>query len=216
MLKTLMIKGLESLYVCDLITERIACWNENLVKTLFSLIDVIVILSIPLSTRQVEDNIIWHHIKTRVYLCKSSYHAAIDINRPNLGDHIDEDWHKLWNLKIPIRIKHFFWRVCHHCIPTCIRLVEKEMKVSNICVICEEAREYREHAFFQCSFAITYWHDQLLVVVFSLFDILDKEKKEQVDAIIWSLWKQYNEKLWHNKMVTVSSAIKRGIVFLNQ
>ncbi|KAJ6898212.1 hypothetical protein NC652_024891 [Populus alba x Populus x berolinensis] len=91
LLKTLMIKGLESLPICDLITERVACWDENLVKIFFFLIDVNAILSIPLSTRQVEDNIIWHHIKTCVYLCKSGYHAAIDINKPNLGDHIDED-----------------------------------------------------------------------------------------------------------------------------
>jgi hypothetical protein len=53
-----MIKGLESLQVCDLMTERIACWDEILVEKLFSPVDVIVILSISLSTRQVEDNII--------------------------------------------------------------------------------------------------------------------------------------------------------------
>jgi len=50
---------------------------------------------------------------------------------------------------------------------------------------------------------------------FSLFAILDEEKMEQAAAIIWSLWNQNNDKLWHNKMVTVSGAIKRGIDFLN-
>jgi hypothetical protein len=118
-----------------------------------------------LSTRQVEDNIIWHHIKTCVYLCKSGHHAAIDINMPDLGDHIDGDWRKLWNLKIPIRIKRFFWQVCQHCIPTSIRLIEKGMEVLNICVVCEEVRESREHVFFQYPFAVTCRHDQLWAVV---------------------------------------------------
>ena len=58
LIETPMIKGLESLQVCDLMTERIACWDEILVEKLFSPVDVIVILSISLSTRQVEDNII--------------------------------------------------------------------------------------------------------------------------------------------------------------
>lgn len=152
LLETPMIKGLESLQVCDLMTEKIACWDEILVEKLFSPVDVIVILSISLSTRQVEDNIIWHHIKTCVYLCKFGYHAAIDINMPNLGDHIDGDWRKLWNLKIPIRIKHLFYQVCQHCIPTSIRLIEKGMEVLNICVVCEEVRESREHVFFNIHF----------------------------------------------------------------
>jgi len=46
LLETPMIKGLESLQVCDLMTERIACWDEILVEKLFSPVDVIAILSI--------------------------------------------------------------------------------------------------------------------------------------------------------------------------
>lgn len=77
-----MIKGLESLQVYNLIIEGVACYDEILVKILFSLAYAIAILSITLSSRQVQDNVIWHHTKTYVYSCKFTYHVAIDINRP--------------------------------------------------------------------------------------------------------------------------------------
>ena len=90
LLETPMIEGLELKWVCYLMTKGVACWDENLMEALFSPIDVIVIMIISLSTRQVEDNIIQHHTKISVYSCKSTYHVVIDINKPNLGDHTME------------------------------------------------------------------------------------------------------------------------------
>jgi hypothetical protein len=114
-------------------------------------------LSIPLSSRGVKDGLIWHYRKNGSYTCKSGYHVAIEVDGPNFGDNSDKKWRRLWNLKIPPKIKLFLWRSCQDCIPTRARLLQKGIEVNDVCVFYGSAGETQEHVFVHCSFVKCCW-----------------------------------------------------------
>lgn len=40
------------------------------------------------------------------------------------------DWKLIWNLKLPLKIKHFLWRINRDVLPTRLKLQQKRYFVS--------------------------------------------------------------------------------------
>lgn len=103
--------------VSSLMKTREKVWDEDLIVDLFTARDVAIILSIPLSDDD-RDTWYWRHEKMGHYSVKSAY---IVIQETKTHSHTAANsgfWRKLWNLKIPPKVKNFLWRAAANCLPT--------------------------------------------------------------------------------------------------
>ncbi|KAI9395682.1 hypothetical protein POPTR_004G015067v4 [Populus trichocarpa] len=100
-IQTPIILGQETLMVRDLLGHDGSVWDESKIFTIFQHSDVLAILSIPISSRRVDDELIWHYKNNGIYDVKSGYHVAVEAVCPNLGEASLGEWRKLWNLKFP-------------------------------------------------------------------------------------------------------------------
>lgn len=61
-------------------------------------------------------------------------------------------WRKMWNLKIPPKVKNFLWRAVSDCLPTRDQLRIRHVAVNLMCLVCNEAPESAFHSLVNCSF----------------------------------------------------------------
>lgn len=114
-------------------------WDNDLIHDLFDDRDASLILSIPLNNSNV-DNWYWKAEKLGIYSVKSAYmlltNAAYSVQSANNSGF----WRKLWNLKIPAKVKNFLWRAASNCLPTKDTLREKQVPVNLLCPVCNTAQ----------------------------------------------------------------------------
>ncbi|XP_061999558.1 uncharacterized protein LOC133716939 [Rosa rugosa] len=111
--------------VSDLLTRE-GRWNEELVYQVCHGDDVPSILSIPLSSRRVNDRWIWHFDTKGLFSVKSAYRLLMEEVRTEVvPDQIRNSWKKLWSATLPGTAKIFLWKVLSNCLPTMERLIEK-------------------------------------------------------------------------------------------
>lgn len=101
--------------VCDLSSQK--AWNVSLLHMLFPPLHVNVILGTPLSPVVTVDDRIWYPNSYGTYTVLSVYRLAMVsiIDSAHLCS--DGQWLRIWNLKVPTRVKLFLWRVCSDCLP---------------------------------------------------------------------------------------------------
>ncbi|XP_074342024.1 uncharacterized protein LOC141679422 [Apium graveolens] len=66
-------------------------------------------------------------------------------------------WRKIWNLKIPPKIKSFSWRASTNCLPTRDTLLTKRVPVIITCPVCNDYPESCLHIFTQCAYVESVW-----------------------------------------------------------
>lgn len=64
---------------------------------------------------------------------------------------INNIWKKVWNLKIPGKIKHFAWKVLHGLLPCLGILSDRHIPLIPQCPICRVGLEDVQHCLFTCS-----------------------------------------------------------------
>lgn len=99
--------------VCSIINPVTQCWDANLLNLLFLPHEVLLIQSIPLSQRPVEDKFVWPFNQSGAYNVKSGYKflsqevEALDFRAQD----VDQDvWMKVWGLTVQNKIKNLLWR----------------------------------------------------------------------------------------------------------
>lgn len=50
---------------------------------------------------------------------------------------VEGDWNKLWSLQIPLKVKHFKWRLGRDCLPNRSKLQNQRVECSLECVVCQ-------------------------------------------------------------------------------
>nr|XP_017256465.1 PREDICTED: uncharacterized protein LOC108226023 [Daucus carota subsp. sativus] len=84
-------------------------WDEDLIQDIFVTRDANLILSIPLCNDEV-DRWYWRKEKLGFYSVKSAY-ILLQESKPNNNISGNKSvWKRLWNLKVPPKVKHFIWR----------------------------------------------------------------------------------------------------------
>lgn len=127
-------------------------WNLDLVKDIFSETDANLILTIPIQ-RMDNDSWFWKEDKLGQYMVKSAY-AIIRDNAVN--SHTSSNygfWNQNWNLKIPIKVRHFMWRAIRECLPIKDTLRSRRIKVDIKCPVCNLNEETSIHALLTCPIA---------------------------------------------------------------
>lgn len=119
---------------------------------LFNERDASLILSIP-GRAMNDDSWYWSKEKLGNYSVKSAY-SLIQENKP--AYHTSENygfWRNLWNLKVPQKVKHFFWRAATNSLPSKTQLRSRRVDVNVLCPICNLAPETIMHSLVECQFA---------------------------------------------------------------
>jgi hypothetical protein len=135
------------------------------------------------------------------------------------------NWSSIWKLKVPPKIRNLIWRMCRGCLPTRMRLQDKGVQCPMHCVSCDSGQEDMAHLFFHSSFAIQVWrfaglwsHIQNVIataapvtdMIFNLLKTLPTEQKQTLAAMVWTIWKHRNLKVWEDKTETAATAVERA------
>ena len=64
----------------------------------------------------------------------------------------DKMWKKIWNIKVPNKMKILVWRFVHNCLPSGEQLQRRQVPTRTDCVFCGRA-EGIEHALLFCGHA---------------------------------------------------------------
>ncbi|KAG5516247.1 hypothetical protein RHGRI_037069 [Rhododendron griersonianum] len=139
-------------------------WNIPKLAPVISHLELQAIQKIPLPCLNRRDRLIWHHSKNGVYSVKSGYHIATNLravksaSKPGSSFQPGANlWRTIWKLKIPNKIKNFWWRVCRNGLATKENLFRRKCAQSNICPICNLEVESIEHLLFFCPWARAVW-----------------------------------------------------------
>lgn len=142
--------------VSALMTGNHGSWDIDLVKDIFIERDVNLILSVPVQAMD-NDSWFWRKDKFGQYTVKSAYAS---IRESVTGNHTSSNsgfWNKIWNLKIPLKVKHFMWRAICDCLPTKTQLRSKKVEVDSRCPVCNLAEETVVHTLITCPMSVLCW-----------------------------------------------------------
>ncbi|KAL0434738.1 UNVERIFIED_CONTAM: hypothetical protein Sradi_0181700 [Sesamum radiatum] len=148
----------------------------------------------------------------------SAYHLACSIEeKPCTSSRFAEEaswWRKLWQTKIPCKVKTFVWRACLNALPTGIRLGSCILGSFFVCPFCFDDREDLLHTLAHCSFACQVWgltHMGIDLCCGSLSSALGwfqsvSRKLEPIAfflflCICWSIWWAWNRKVMESEYV---------------
>lgn len=104
----------------------IKSWNEPFVRQVFSEDLASKILNMPPFEQVQHDRMIWKAEKNGRYSVRSAYLLCVTklIDLSHL--HLPGYWSGIWKLKSSQKIKNLIWRMCRGCLPTCVRLLDKD------------------------------------------------------------------------------------------
>jgi hypothetical protein len=115
--------------------------------------------------------------------------------------------------------------VCRGCLSTCARLSSHGVHCPIDYFLCGSNYEDNIHVLLECPGAMQAWCEVQLwdtidrtlhnnyrmdALIFSLLDQLSKAQKEMFVAIMWSMWKRRNLKLWQKQNETSLQVVERA------
>jgi hypothetical protein len=214
----------EKMRVCDLIDQTTVTWDEELIKSLFDEEDAKEILSIPLRPKM-EDWVAWHYDKKGEFSVKSAYRLGVSIRDAQLiadasssisTEPKNKVWSKLWNLKLPGKVKIFSWRLCQNSPPTRMNIKRKRVELDTRCPMCYRMDEDGGHLFLKCKCVKHIWRSLLLedvrqfllsapnaTAMFESIWTLPSNMQSMVLVLFWDWWTTRNKKSAEGKERTV-------------
>ncbi|KAK3188397.1 hypothetical protein Dsin_027958 [Dipteronia sinensis] len=207
-------------------------WDMTCIRASFHVDDAEAILSLPLSSSDLPDRLIWHFEKSRDYYVRSGYQVGCDwmsqASSSRLG-RLNDWWNYLWRLRIPPKIKHFIWKACHHWLPTLVNLARSGVKTDVLCSQCKRKAETTCHALWGCpkakhnrtgcDFLVGIWwgdesHFQDLMVLCA--NKLASRDFEIFCVLLWRTWFKRNQKVHGNWCDTSEDVLGWSVCFLNE
>lgn len=136
-------------------------------------------------------------------------------------------WRRLWNLKIPHKVRNFLWRACNDYIPTRASLLSKRVSVSYYCPLCNRGVETTLHCLVTCDFA--QWCLQILglgnimhgnVNFAGWFEHVMGQYSNgmisNIGMLLWSIWNARNSVVWQGTYMHVDEVIRVARSTLDQ
>ncbi|XP_074326550.1 uncharacterized protein LOC141664498 [Apium graveolens] len=217
---------LQNKKVSSLLCMNNQSWDLDLIRDIFDDRDAEIIMGIPLHVNEL-DKWYWRREKLGIYSVKSAY-TIIQENNPYQDDYGDTGfWRRLWNLKVPPKVKTFIWKAATNCLPTKDLLRTKRVNVSEWCPLCNEAAESILHTLISCSFARACWshlfvdinvNSQQSYLQWMITEMDGKTVDQRCMSIMlcWAIWKCRNDLVWKQKGMEVSEVVALTKVVLNQ
>ena len=120
-IQTPQVRGLDKAKVSSLMECDGKIWDEDILNDLFSARDKDLILTVPLSTRDVEDSWFRQLERRGDYIVKSTY-RLLQEQRVMFGGNPSPGWALIWKLSILPKVKIFLWRAAADFLPTMLAL----------------------------------------------------------------------------------------------
>ena len=144
---------------CDLIDKDLGVWDEHIIEILFCKEEATTIRSIPLSSTNQKDRLIWHSTANGLFSVKSAYHLAKEVEEryraeSSMEMHKSEVWKQIWRMHVPNVEKNFFWRACQDILPTRENLMRRKIVEDPLCPICGVEPETPYHILWACPSAM--------------------------------------------------------------
>lgn len=155
--------------VSELIDRDTWWWNHSLLEQIFSPAEVKLILSIPISSSNQEDILLWRGTAKGDFSVRSTYHMQKEVEEKDqaecsLRNPSCEVWRLLWKLPVPNVEKNFLWKACHDDIlPTRENLHRRKIIDDPARPICGLEAETTFHILWQCPSAMDVWCEGLRI-----------------------------------------------------
>ncbi|XP_062014320.1 uncharacterized protein LOC133730820 [Rosa rugosa] len=206
-------------------------WNVPLIRDIFPLAEAAAILSIPLSSREVNDRVTWKLEKHGKFTVKTAYRFSFSMSSSRKPFDLSvgvKFWKKLWQVNIPSSAKVHIWRVCHDILPSLERLASKRVDLeSMLCPLCSLAVESTLHLCRACSFtrqllqinAVVsqvcynphFAHHNLLEWFCACASELSLGSLGELVYLLWGVWKERNCRVWDDKASSVNDVLIRTV-----
>ena len=202
----------EDFLVSSFIDYDQGCYKIGLLEGIFLPCDVEQILGIPICNFFPNDQLVWHYSRSGHFSVKSAYHLIVDcgFHRVNMLVGVPSasrgNWpvHFIWSLRLPSKIKVFFWVVKRDILPTQCNLGQRRISVDADCLLCDDPTKTKSHIFFDFPVAMDVWklygftHYYEDVVTFKewIFGIQSQLQADQqclFFVLLWSLWYNRNK-----------------------
>ncbi|KAM5584938.1 hypothetical protein ABKV19_004355 [Rosa sericea] len=201
--------------VAELSDKETRSWNQQVVHATFLPEVAIKILSIPLSRSASVDRYRWKPEKNGKYTVLSAYWIARQqvmgefLTSTSSGNPYEALWKKIWNTRIPGKVKICLWRAANNILPTRESLSYKGYIGPFNCLLCSAALETSSHVFCHCPVAQEAIEAANIPIASCLPGSfkewllhqghhLNREQWEKLLMLLWALWKNRNSKLWNN------------------
>ncbi|RXH67543.1 hypothetical protein DVH24_027690 [Malus domestica] len=114
-------------------------------KLHFTFSEINLILSIPLSLRDVGDRVIWHFERERRFSVRGAYHFARSelVRRLASNSQVEFFWRTLWKACILGKVKICVWRSCYDALPTHTNLLKRKVIQEDGCISCGQGLKCR-------------------------------------------------------------------------
>jgi len=128
----------------------------------------------------------------------------------------------------PPCIKNFVWCVARGCLPSRVRLQTRGVNCTTQCPFCD-SQEDNLHVLFLCPKSIQCWQKlglwndisttifNLGSISFILFEIIQRlhnSKHSLFGTLMWSIWKNRNNKVWNDSSESCQAICNRATSFL--
>ncbi|KAF2312615.1 hypothetical protein GH714_035237 [Hevea brasiliensis] len=205
----------------------------EIIRNLFNDKDVALIGQIPLLQTRRDDVRFWIHDCKGIFTVKSAYKWLMDnFNASSPGESVGF-WNKMWQLKIPPKIKNFIWRLGSDCVPLKSLFLQRHVDIDTLCSMCGLEIEDWRHVFVIGCLARNCWHTVLpqvlqlsslsilsqtraVVWLEEIFRALGVEDLMVFCVTLWAIWFARNDKLWNRKPVTASQILLKASSFFQQ
>ncbi|KAG6629647.1 hypothetical protein CIPAW_14G099600 [Carya illinoinensis] len=189
----------ETSKVSKLIVEEWHCWDHKLIFEVFNRSEAINICSIPLSSKRMEDKLIWGY---RLYTTdgrfsvKSTYHLGVTTTKERLA--APSTSHD----KVIGSTKQFLWRAMKNLLPTKQNLFKRNEP------------ETIQHVLWTCPATSDVWAERtsLLKKWTCVDQYSKKEQLEEIAVICRRLWIRMNRFVFDNNFEAPATLITRALV----
>ena len=118
--------------VANLLSPRENGWDEQVVDALFLPFKAYRIKGIPLCVTDQEDCITWPRCRSGSYSLKTGYQLLCEteltaVPSCSSSDKVKIFWKCIWRLKVPSKVKVFFWCACFDAFPTKVNLKRRKV-----------------------------------------------------------------------------------------
>ncbi|XP_013608522.1 PREDICTED: uncharacterized protein LOC106315336 [Brassica oleracea var. oleracea] len=228
-----------NLKVKDLFFPGAFSWNQPLLNQLFQPEDALRILRLRPSITGTQDLLYWKLSKTGSYTVRSGYYVQRALDNENAQQtHVisspsvqlrNQLIQKIWTLKLPPKLKIFWWKVLHNGLPVALNLHRRGCRVIPECQLCGEGMETIPHFLYECRVSREIWqlaypdlsrslepHTNLLMFVHKIVNEDTRDLPSNLAWFIgWRIWKMRNRLLFDNNREHIVQVIKGSFMDLN-
>ncbi|XP_031099864.1 uncharacterized protein LOC116004068 [Ipomoea triloba] len=140
--------------------------------------DADLILKIHIPRQHIQDRTIWGPEVDGKFSLKSCYKAVCG----ELREEDSREWSKIWQARIPPKVKSFMWQTCSKCLPTKDLLRLKKVYCDEKCLPCSHG-------------SINNFIEWINYMISSL----NKDQIGNLFMVCWNLWNLRNNIHWNNQ-----------------